>query len=104
MPAAVFPSPDQRVFAVTKPASAQFARSSLLPSPASVATRLRILEPGGIATSNRQGSAEIRITGLEETSLPSRNTLKTTLGYLARFEPFAVRRIFSSTPASATNR
>lgn len=74
-------------FRSTNPASAQSAKSSREPSPASVTARLIIRDPSGIGTSNRQAGDWTRMTGLDAASLPSMNTLKTTLGYLARFEP-----------------
>ena len=41
----------------------------------------------------------MRITGLDACSWPSINTLKITLGYLAKFEPLLRSTRFSSAPA-----
>src|SRR3954471_13810519 len=97
------PPPVADDFRTRNPASAQSAKSSRDPSPASVTARLIILAPSGIGTSNRQAGDWTRITGLAAASLPSMNTLKTTLGYLARLEPLLAPIRFSSAPARPTN-
>src|SRR6185295_4451386 len=85
-----------------KPALAQSAKSSREPSPASIAIKLIRLAPSGISTLKRHAEDNIRMTGLVAADWPSMKTLKTTLGYFARFEPLLMLTRFSSAPASAT--
>ena len=55
-------------FRTMNPALAQLAKSSREPLPASMATRLMILAPSGIGTSNRHAGDTTRITGLAAAS------------------------------------